>query len=178
MGRDAVITLPYRFDTSSVWHTILKGAFALNALLLACILFALLMSRQWTAVLGLGLIEAVALGFTRVFVKFQEGSVGTLTAERVVVEPNVLLGIALPGPRGTYTLDRFSGVRVEFRSGPARPDVQGGPHELVWLAGKPGTPDIVLARTTNGEGRAVGAEFGALVRLPVVETGAPREIRL
>ena len=24
-GGDALFTLPYRFDTSSVWHTILKG---------------------------------------------------------------------------------------------------------------------------------------------------------
>jgi len=96
-----------------------------------------------------------------------------------VIEPNVLLGIALPGPKGTYTLDRFSAVRVEFRSGPGRPDVQGGgPHELVWLVGNPGTPAIVLALTQDGAGRALGREFGALLKLPVEEVGAPKEIRL
>src|SRR5262245_66462563 len=52
----------------------------------------------------------------------------------------------LPGPKGTYTPDRFSAVRVELRSG--RPDVEStGPHELVWLVGKPGTPDVLLAWT-------------------------------
>ena len=172
------ITLPYRFDTSSVWRTILKGAFGLNALIVFCILYTLLISRQWTTALGLTPMELVVFVFTRLFIRFQTGSVGTLSSDRVVIEPNALLGIALPGPKGTYTLDRFSALRVEFRSGPARPDVQGGPNELVWLVGKPGTPDIVLALTENGAGRMVGQEFGALLKLPVEEVGAPEEIRL
>ena len=123
-------------------------------------------------------MELVVFVFTRLFIRFQTGSVGTLSSDRVVIEPNALLGIALPGPKGTYTLDRFSALRVEFRSGPARPDVQGGPNELVWLVGKPGTPDIVLALTEDGAGRTVGREFGALLKLPVEEVGAPKEIRL
>ena len=70
-------------------------------------------------------------------------------------------------------------MRVEFRSGPGSPDVQGGgPNELVWLVGNPGTPDIVLALTHDGAGRALGREFGALLKLPVEEVGAPIEIRL
>ena len=178
LERPAVpITLPYRFDTSSVWHRILKGAFGLSALLAFCILFALVL-RPWTTVLGLVVVELVVLHFTRVFIKFQQGSVGTLSSDRVVIEPNVLLGVPLPGPKGTYTLDRFSAVRVEFRSGPVDPGVQGGPNELIWLVGKPGTPDIVLARTEDRAGRALGREFGALLQLPVEEVGAPREIRL
>ena len=128
------ITLPYRFDTSSVWRTILKGAFGFNALLVFCILYAVLVSHHWTAAFGLTLVELIALFFTRLFVRFQTGSVGTLSSERVVIEPNVLLGIALPGPKGTYPLDRFSTVRVEFRPGPIGPEVQGGgPHEEIRL---------------------------------------------
>jgi len=172
------ITLPYRFDTSSVWRTILKGAFGLNALIVFCILYTLLISRQWTTALGLTPMELVVFVFTRLFIRFQTGSVGTLSSDSVVIEPNALLGIVLPGPKGTYTLDRFSALRVEFRSGPARPDVQGGPNELVWLVGKPGTPDIVLALTENGAGRLLGQEFSALLKLPVEEVGAPEEIRL
>ena len=175
---DVPITLPYRFDTSSVWHTILKGAFGLNALLTFCILFTVLVSHELAKALGLMLMELVVLHFTRVFVRFQEGSVGTLSYDRVVIEPNVLLGISLPGPNGTYTLDRFSALRVEFRSGPVGPGVKGGPNELISLVGKPGTPDIVLARTDDRAGRSIGQEFGALLRLPVEEVGAPREIRL
>jgi hypothetical protein len=172
------ITLPFRFDTSGVWHTILKGAFALNALLVFSVLFTVLVTREWAKALGLAVMELVVFYFTRVFVRFQEGSVGTLSSDRVVIEPNVLLGIPLPGPKGTYTLDRFSAVRVEFRSGPIGPGVQGGPNELVWLVGNPGTPNIVLARTEDRAGAALGREFGALLRLPVEEVGAPREIRL
>ncbi len=175
---DAPVTLPYRFDTSGVWHTILKGAFGLSALLALCILFTVLVSHEWAKAFSLVVIELLVLHFTRIFVRYQEGSVGTLSSDRVEIEPNVLLGIALPGPKGTYTLDRFSGVRVEFRSGPIGPGVQGGPNELIWLVGKPGTPNIVLARTEDRAGRALGQNFGALLRLPVEEVGAPKEIRL
>jgi hypothetical protein len=172
-----VITLPYRFDTSNVWHTILKGAFGLNALLVLGILFSLLVSREWTTVLGLALVEVLVLSLTRVLVKAQEGSVGTLSSDRVVIEPNLLFGLTLPGPRGTYTLDRFAAVRVELH-GPGQPDVQSGPHEVVWLVGKPGTPDVALVRTHDRAGPVIGEQLGTLLGLPVEQTGAPRAIRL
>jgi hypothetical protein len=172
------IRLPYRFDTSSVWHTILKGAFALNAVLVLGFFYSLV-AGPWTKAIAVAGLEVVVLGFTRVFVRYQEGSVGVLSSDRVVIEPNVLLGITLPGPRGTYLLDRFSAVRVEFRSGTIDPSAQStGPHETVWLVGKPATPDVAVARTSDRAGRAVGQELGALLGLPVEEVGAPIEIRL
>jgi hypothetical protein len=67
---------------------------------------------------------------------------------------------------------------VELRSRPVGTGAQGGPHELVWLVGKPGTPDIVLALTEDRAGQAVGRELAALLALEVEEVGAPREIRL
>jgi len=176
-GAPTAVKLPYRFDTSDVWRTILKGAFALNAVLVVGLVSTLLV-RDWTRVAAVTVLELVVLGFTRVFVRYQQGSVGTLTAERVVIEPNVLFGITLPGPRGTYELDRFAAVRVEFRPGPIDPGVQGGPHEVVWLVGRPGTPDVVLALTDDGAGRGIGQELGALLKLPVEEVGAPRVIQL
>jgi hypothetical protein len=173
------IILPYRFDTSSVWRAILKGAFSLNALLVVGILFTLLVGREWTTTLGLVVVALLVVGFTLVLINAQEGSAGTLSSDRIVIEPNILLGIALPGPKGAYMLDRFSAVRVEFRSSAGRPDVQdSGPHELVWLVGKPGTPDVVLARTDNRAGLTVGRELGCLLRLPVEETGAIKHFRL
>jgi len=175
---DAPIALPYRFDTTSVWHTILKGAFGMNALLVLCILFTVLGSHEVPKAIGLVVMELVVLYFTRVFLRFQEGSVGTLSSDRVEIEPNVVLGVPLPGPKGTYMLERFSAVRVEFRPGPISPGVRGGPNELIWLVGRPGTPNVVLARTEDRAGGAVGQAFGALLRLPAEEVGKPREIRL
>jgi hypothetical protein len=173
------ITLPYRFDTSNTWRTILKGAFGLNAVLVFGIFYTLLARREWGTSLGLVVCELIVFGFTRVFVRYQEGSAGTLTSDRVMIAPNVLLGIALPGPKGTYTLDRFSAVRVEFRPGAVSTSANaGGPHEVVWLVGRPGTPDIALARTEDRAGGAVGRELGALLKLPVEEVGKPRVIAL
>jgi hypothetical protein len=171
------LTLPYAFDTSDVWRTILKGAFGLTLAMTLSLLYTLL-SRQWAAAAGLALISAMLFFFTRIFVRFQTGSAGTLSADRVVIQPNKLLWISLPGPVGTYTLDRFRAVRVQFSMGPVQPDVSGGPNEVVWLVGRPGTPDIALARTQNGAGRSLGREFGALLELPVEEVGAPKVIRL
>lgn len=173
------ITLPYRFDTSNVWRRILKGAFGLNAVLVLGMVYTLLVTHEWGKTLALVVFEVVVFGFTRVFVRFQEGSVGTLTADQVVVAPNVLLGIVLPGPNGTYALDRFSAVRVEFRSGLASTSPNTGrPNEVVWLVGRPGTPNIALARTEFGAGAQVGREFGTVLKLAVEEVGAPKVIRL
>ena len=71
-------------------------------------------------------INAMSLGVNSddplpvdVFVRFQSGSIGTITEDRVVVQPNALYGIRLPGPQGTYPTRRFSSVRVELMSGAA-----------------------------------------------------------
>ena len=172
------IALPYRFDTSDVWRKILKGAFGLNALLVFGIVVSVLVQRQPLKALGLAVMELAVLGFTIVFVRAQTGSVGTLLSDRVVIEPNVLLGISLPGPKGTYALDRFAAIRVEMGSGPSGTTAPVRPYELVWLVGRTATPDIVLARTNNGAGRDVGRELGALLSLPVEEVGGPIEIRV
>jgi hypothetical protein len=87
--------------------------------------------------------------------------------------------VLLPGPAGTYTLDRFSAVRVEFHPGPIGTDVQsGGPNEVVWLVGRPGTPDIALARAEDGAGRCVGRKLSSVFSLPMEEAGAPKVIHL
>ena len=51
--------------------------------------------------------------------------------------------------------------------------VQGGPHERIWLVGKNGTPDILIARTQREGGRALAKEFGAVLALPVEEKREP-----
>jgi hypothetical protein len=173
----APIILPYRFDTASTWRTILKGAFAFNALLISLIMMVAV-TRPWPVTIGLILSESMAFWFTRMFFKYQEGSIGTLRLDRVDVSPNVLFWLALPGPRGSYLLDRFSAIQVEFRSGPIQPGVLGGPNEVVWLKGKSGTPNIALALVKAGAGRALGEQLAAHLGLPIEETGAPRKLRL
>jgi hypothetical protein len=174
-----MIELPYRFDTRRVWRGILWGAFGLNALLALGTVVTLVVRDEWRTALGLGLVELMVLNLTRRSINAQEGSAGTLWSDRVVVEPNVLFGIALPGPSGVYPRDRFAGVRVEYRSGSAQVDVQdSGPHHVVWLVGKPGTPDVLLARCPYRARLTAGREFGILLSLPVEETGTSRQIRL
>ena len=174
----ASIVLPWTFDTTSVWHTILKGAFTLNAILFAAILVKVLM-HQWLDGVGVGVIEAAVAGFTIIFLRHQEGSRGTVFRDRVEVEPNAVLGVPLPGPRGVYPLSQFRGVQVEFRPGAVSTSPNAaGPHELVWLLGALGNPSVVLARTKDGAGRAFGRQLGTLLDMPVQEVGAPRQIRL
>jgi hypothetical protein len=171
------ITLPYEFDTYGIWRTILKGAIGMTTIVALSFAYTLL-SRQWPAAGALALSGALLVFFTRALIRFQSGAAGTLRADAVVVRPNELWGFTLPGPAGIYPLNRFSGVRIEFRSGPVDPSVQGGPNEVVWLVGRTGTPNIALARTQRYAGRALGQELGSLLGLPVEEVGAPKRIEL
>src|SRR5215831_17049989 len=98
-AKPLTITGPHRFDTASVWHAILKGTFALNAVLAIGIALKLFMG-DWLTALGVVVMEAIVFGFTRLFLRFQSGSRGTLYADRVEIDPNTLFGIPLPGPKG------------------------------------------------------------------------------
>jgi hypothetical protein len=170
------VALPYHFDTSRVWRMILTGAFAVEAVILAGALYGFLVRGDVALVLQLALCGAILAYFIRIFVRFQNGSVGTITADRVVVQPNVLYGIRLRGPHGTYPTRGFSSVRVELMSGATGYGdtlVQGGPHERIWLVGKEGTPDILIARTQREAGRALAKEFGVVLALPVEEKPEP-----
>src|SRR4026207_2509298 len=148
-GDHVALVLPYEFDTSDVWRLILKGSFALTLAMILSLLYTVA-SRPWAAVVRLAWRSVLLFFVTRAFVRFQPGSVGALSADCVVIQPNRFLWFSLTGPVGTYTLDRFSAVRVEFSMGPVQPGVQGGPNEVVWLVGRPGTPDIALARPNDG----------------------------
>jgi hypothetical protein len=169
------VTLPYRFDTSRIWRTILTGMVVLEAVILAGLLYELLGSRHVEAVTPLVASAAILAFFIWRFFRFRNGSIGTITADGVVVWPGKLFGVTLPGPRGEFTIDRFSAVRVDLMLGPSglHDVMQGGPHERVWLVGKEGTPSVLVARTDHEEGRALGRELGAAVRLPVQERHLP-----
>ena len=150
----------------------------MNAILVAAIQVKVLM-HQWLDAVAVVVFEAVVAGFTIIFLRKQEGSRGTLFRDRVEIEPNTVLGVPLPGPRGVYPLSQFRGVQVEIRLGAVSTSPNAaGPHELVWLLGALGIPSVVLARTQDGAGRVFGRQLGTLLGMPVEELGAPRQIRL
>lgn len=169
------MTLPYRFDTSRIWRTILTAMVVLEVVILAAVVYELVTARQIDVLVPLVASAAILAFFIRRFFRFHHGSIGTITAELVAVRPGTLFGITLPGPSGEYTIDRFSGVRVELMSGPSglHDVIQGGPHERIWLVGDESTPSILVARTDHEAGRTLGKEIGAALRLPVQEKHEP-----
>lgn len=160
-------TLPYQFDTIGIWGTIIKGMVGLDAIVVAGIPYSLFVSHSIAAVILLSLVAIVLFRFTRVFFRNVSGSVGTVTTDAVVVRRGAVLGLPFPGPEGRFPLSRFRAVLVRELSGPIEPGVQGGPHARVYLAGKDGTPDILILRAPSPEsGRAAGREMSALLNLP------------
>ncbi len=107
------ITLPYEFDTSGFVKLILRGVLGLLLLVLVGILYSLLVTQSIAAAIQLSLVAAVATYFGRLFFRNLTGSLGTITADAVVVQPSRLYGVRLPGPAGRFPISQFQAVRVE-----------------------------------------------------------------
>jgi hypothetical protein len=169
------VTLPYEFDTSGVVKLILRGVIALLFVLLFGILYSLFISHSLAAVVQLLLIAAIALYFARIYLRNQPGPLGTITADSVVVQPGQVWGIPLAGPAGRFPISYFEAVRVERVPNPSGIPLgtQIQPHERVYLIGKAGTPDILIARTDRDVGRTLGNGLAAALKLPYDEQIAP-----
>jgi hypothetical protein len=169
------ITLPYQFDTSRVVKQIMGGVLGLLLIVLVGILYSLLISHSIAATIQLLLIAAIAAYFGRIFLRNLPGSVGTITTDAVVVQPGELLGIRLTGPAGRFPINQFQAVRVERVPNPIGIPIetQIRPHERVYLLGKQGTPDILIARTHLDAGRIVGNELATVMKLPYLEKDFP-----
>lgn len=170
------ITLPYKFDTSRVVKQIMGGVLGLLLVVLVGAFYSLLVSHSTPAALQLLLSAAVITYFGRLFLRNLTGSRGSITADAVVVQRDQLFGIGLPGPVGRFSISQFDAVRVERVRTPSVVDgmiVQGGPHERVSLVGKAGIPDILVARTSDDAGRAMGSELAGALKLPYQEQVAP-----
>jgi hypothetical protein len=166
------IALPYQFDTSPVVKLILRGVLGLLVLVIVPgIGYSLLVSRDLTAAAVLLVTGAIVLYFGRIFIKNLEATSGTITADQVIVEPGTLYGTSLRGPRGRFPIQQFSSVRVQRI--PPSGDIQQGAHERVILTGKAGTPDILVARTSDDAGRALGRDLSTALGLPYEEEVAP-----
>jgi hypothetical protein len=169
------IALPYEFDTSGVVKQIMGGVLGFLLALLVGILYSLLVSHSLAAAIQLLLIAAIATYFGRLFHRNLTGSVGTITADAVVVQPGELLGIRLTSPAGRFPISQFQAVRVERVPNPngIPIETQIRPHERVCLVGKAGTPDILIARTHLDAGRTVGNELATALKLPYQEQLVP-----
>jgi hypothetical protein len=169
------ITLPYEFDTSGVVKQIMGGVFGLLLVVLVGVFYSLLVSHSIAAAIQLLLIAAIASYFGRLFLRNLPGSLGTITADTVVVQAGELLGIRLTGPAGRFPVSQFQAVRVERVPNPIGIpiNIQIKPHERVYLVGKKGTPDILVARTHLDAGRTVGNELATAMKLPYQEQEFP-----
>lgn len=169
------ITLPYEFDTSGIVKLILRCGLGLLLVVLLGILYSLLVSHSIAATIQLLLVAAVATYFGRLFLRNLTGSLGTVTADAVVVQPGQLCGIRLAGPAGRFPISQFQAVRVERIPNPIGIPLgtQIQPHERVCLVGKKGTPDVLIARTDRDAGRALGNELATAMKLPYEEQVLP-----
>jgi hypothetical protein len=169
------ITLPYEFDTSGVVKQIMGGVLGLLLVVLVGVFYSLLVSHSIAATIQLLLIAAVARYFGRPFLRNLTGSLGTITADAVAVQPGQLFGIRLAGPAGRFPISQFQAVRVERIPNPIGIpiDTQIQPHERVCLVGKKGTPDILIARTDRDAGRTLGNELATVLKLPYQEQVLP-----
>jgi hypothetical protein len=166
------VALPYRFDTSPVVKLILQGALALLLLVMVPgLAYSVFISPNDGAAILLLVVGVIVTYFGRLFLGNLEGSHGTITADAVVIEPATLHGIQLHGPSGQFSLQRFKAVKVELIPPPLW--TPGGSHERVSLAGKDGTPDILIARTSEDAGRALGRDLATALGLPYQEQSAP-----
>ena len=165
------VTLPYEFDTSRVVKLIMRGVLGLLLVVLLGVLYSLLVSHSTAAIIQLMLIAAIATYFGRLFLRNLTGSLGTITADAVVVQPGRLYGIRLAGPEGKFLVSQFQAVRVERVPNPI--GIQILPYERVCLVGKKDTPDILIARTDRGAGRTLGNELASALKLPYEEQVLP-----
>ena len=85
------IVLPYEFDTSGGVKLILRGVLGVLLVVLLGILYSLLVSRSIAAAIQLLLCAALASYFGRLFLGNLTGSVGTITADAVIVRPTFLV---------------------------------------------------------------------------------------
>jgi hypothetical protein len=165
------VSLPYRFDTSPVIKLILRGVLGLLLVVIAGTLYSLLVSHDRVAAVQLLLATVIILYFGRLFLRNLETSRGTIDRDQVVVEPLTLYGVRLHGPAGRFPTRQFHAVTVQRMLPPEF--AQGRSHERVMLLGTEGTPDILIARTSDEAGRILGRELAAALGLKYEEERKP-----
>jgi hypothetical protein len=89
----------------------------------------------------------------------------------VTVKPVRTCGFRLAGPEGSFPIGRFEAVRMDRASPPL--EGYGGPHARVYLIGREGTPDILVARAALDEGRVFAHDLATTLGLPLQHASVP-----
>jgi hypothetical protein len=166
------VTLPYGFNTSRIVEGVLKSAVALVVVVVVPgVLYSLFVSHSTAAAIQLLLIGALVIYFGTLVFRNLPGSRGAITATRIDVQPGRLFGLWMAGPKGTFAPEQFRVVRVERIFGPIGALARW--HERVWLLGRAGTPDILIARTERDAGTLIGHALATLLGLPYEDVAVP-----
>jgi hypothetical protein len=157
-------SLPYSFDTCTLWGKVLKGGIVLTLFLGACVLAALLVGH-FLAALQLAICCVLLLVAVRKAGTLEGGSAGTITRDSVEVHRGTLFGRALPGPAGTYPIAQFKAVQVKLVTpSPLQHTPGATPSLSIYLVGAGATPTIFVA--SEDRDSEVGEELAMLLNLP------------
>jgi hypothetical protein len=166
--------LPFEFDTLGSVRTILRAIGGAAALVvIPGLLYMLVIKRSVTGaaqIVGLGVLLA---SFGYVVFSRLGGSAGRITRDAVEVEPVAFYGFRMPGPAGRFPLRQFAAVRVERISRRIDTTPSTRRHERVWLVGRDGAPDILVARTAREAGVTLAHRLGETLDLPVETVESP-----
>lgn len=170
--RDVVITLPYDFDTTARWRTIVKLVFTVVGLVLVAIGGALI-NGELGGASALALCLAILTWLLRRGRTLPMGAAGRLTARAIETRAVKVLWFALRVPAGRFSIDRFQSIAVVEQIVLPRPGGTGTNTGSVRLVGKSGTPDIEVAYGVIGEALDVARELAGLLGLEWRRQDAP-----
>jgi hypothetical protein len=161
--------LPFSFDTSATPALILQGILGLIGVAGAGVIYGLLVSRNLAGVIAMALVGLIAAFLGARSLQGVEAGRGTIHRDRVEVERARVWGIPLAGSSGRFPTRAFHAVRFEQVAD--RVEVFGTSGRVV-LAGREGTPEVLVARTGE-EGRDLARGLAEALALPYEERHVP-----
>jgi hypothetical protein len=172
-----MISLPYDFDTATIWHRIVQIALGVLALIAILAAVSLLVGKT-VAALQLTLVLAIALFFAfklRGIASF--GATGTITATEVIARPVSVYGIPMRVPTGCFPIAEFRAIRLVRRlaSSRAGPVTDIGD---VYLVGRESARDIQVFSGAADKAKAAASDFCTLLHLEYVEGAPPGTTRI
>ena len=170
------ITLPYVFDTRRDTRAVVQLVLALLAVMVFAGVYMLAIRGDVVGAAGTLVIDAMLVAFGVVLLRFQPGAEGRITRDAVETRASRVWGVPMPGPVGTFPIDRFRAVCVERVLNSGNRTTSLHEVERVTLAGKPGTPDVRVVSQRIDGGDSLGEALAAARGLPGEITRTPRKL--